>query len=88
MDIKGNFSLYDDIGFKSATSAFYLSNSFQCDVADNKRTNLNHTVNFQASRAWTGSTNSVSPQTSALGSGQALDITPAYYTAHMWLRTS
>lgn len=34
------------------------------------------------------STGSASPQTSALGSGQALDITPAYYTCHMWLRTS
>ena len=33
-------------------------------------------------------TSSASPQTSALGNGQALDITPAYYTTHMWLRTS
>ena len=41
---------------------------------------------FQASRSWTGSTNSVSPQTSSLGSGSALDVTPAYYTVHMWLR--
>lgn len=31
---------------------------------------------------------SASPQTSALGSGQALDITPSYYTVHMWLRIS
>lgn len=35
-----------------------------------------------------GTTSTASPQTSALGSGQALDITPAYYTTHMWLRTS
>lgn len=41
---------------------------------------------LKASLNWTGSTNSVSPQTSALGSGQALDITPSYYTVHMWLR--
>lgn len=34
------------------------------------------------------STGSASPQTNSLGSGQALDITPAYYTTHMWLRTS
>ena len=27
-------------------------------------------------------------KTIALGNGQALDITPAYYTTHMWLRTS
>ena len=35
-----------------------------------------------------GTTSSASPQTSALGSGKALDITPSYYTTHMWLRTS
>lgn len=34
--------------------------------------------NFDASKTWTGSTNSVSPQTSSLGSGSVLDITPAY----------
>jgi hypothetical protein len=45
-------------------------------------------VYFNASRTWTGSTSSASPQTSALGSGQALDITPSYYTCHMWLRIS
>lgn len=27
-----------------------------------------------------------SPQTSALGNGQAFDITPSYYSVHMWLR--
>ena len=43
-------------------------------------------IGFDASKSWTGSTNSVSPQTSALGSGSALDITPSYYTVHMWLR--
>ena len=43
---------------------------------------------FEASRSWTGTTNSASPQTSTLGSGQALDITPSYYTTHIWLRTS
>lgn len=31
-------------------------------------------------------TSTASPQTSALGSGSALDVTPAYYTCHMWLR--
>lgn len=45
-------------------------------------------ANFDASRSWTGSTNSVSPQTNPLGNGQALDIIPAYYTCHMWLRLS
>lgn len=35
-----------------------------------------------------GTIGSSSPKTSTLGSGQALDITPAYYSCHMWLRTS
>lgn len=43
-------------------------------------------IGFQASRSWTGTTNTAQPQTVNLGSGQALDITPAYYTVHMWLR--
>lgn len=43
-------------------------------------------IGFQASRSWTGTTNTAQPQTVNLGNGQALDITPAYYTVHMWLR--
>lgn len=43
-------------------------------------------IGFQASRSWTGTTNTAQPQTMNLGSGQALDIIPAYYTVHMWLR--
>lgn len=35
-----------------------------------------------------GNTGTSAPNTSALGSGQALDITPSYYTVHMWLRLS
>lgn len=45
-------------------------------------------VNDVNTKAGGSNTNSVSPQTNALGSGQALDITPSYYTTHMWLRTS
>lgn len=33
-------------------------------------------------------TGTASPFTSALGSGTALDITPAYYTVHIWKRLS
>ena len=43
-------------------------------------------INFDASKSWTGTTNTAQPQTVNLGNGQALDITPAYYTVHMWLR--
>ena len=47
-----------------------------------------HYRNFNTNSAGDGSSSTASPQTSALGSGQALDITPAYYTTHMWLRIS
>lgn len=40
----------------------------------------------KASSSGGGTTSSASPQTSALGSGSALDVTPSYYTCHMWLR--
>lgn len=33
-----------------------------------------------------GSTGTASPDTSALGSGTALDITPSFYTVHIWKR--
>ena len=35
-----------------------------------------------------GSTGTASPNTSTLGSGWSFDITPSYYTTHIWLRTS
>ena len=47
-----------------------------------------HYRNFNTNSAGGGSSSTASPQTSTLGSGQALDITPSYYTTHMWLRTS
>lgn len=89
MNITGSYLLtpghgvvYDD----GATGAFYAG------VHQGNRPNTmggpGKTLMFDASRSWKGTTNSVSPQTSALGSGQALDITPSYYTTHIWLRTS
>ena len=44
------------------------------------------TINFTASKSWTGMSTSASPYTSSLGSGTPLDITPAYYTVHIWKR--
>lgn len=74
-------------GTINTTGALYTSGYVsRPGLSDNNNINSPKDLQFQASRAWTGSTNSVSPQTSALGSGQALDITPSYYTVHMWLR--
>ena len=75
-------------GKNNAQGAF-VRNSTYDSAAEVGNHNWNSKgVDFKASRAWTGTTNSTSPQTNALGSGQALDITPSYYTTHMWLRTS
>lgn len=41
---------------------------------------------FDASKAWTGISTSASPFTSSLGSGTSLDITPSFYTVHIWKR--
>lgn len=83
MDITGSFGGLNN-QYDSADGAFYKSGSSEGAGSGGGDTR----VQFQASRSWTGTTNSASPQTNALGNGQALDITPSYYTTHMWLRTS
>lgn len=89
MDITGRIS--GEFGVTSVanqqiTGAFYPDQSEFSSSNGSGGGSLDRYVYFKASRTWTGSTNSVSPQTSALGNGNALDITPSYYTVHMWLR--
>ena len=45
-------------------------------------------VTSQTGEAGGDNTGTESPYTSTLGSGTALDITPAYYTVHIWKRLS
>lgn len=45
-------------------------------------------VTSQTGEAGGDNTGTASPYTSTLGSGTALDITPAYYTVHIWKRLS
>lgn len=91
MDIKGVAQPQTGIGYinhnagGTAEGAFYNAGALNYGLMGNDRTGGSK-LGFQASRNWIGSTNSVSPQTSVLGSGSALDITPSYYTVHMWLR--
>lgn len=89
MDITGTFAGYTVRVNSNISGAFTSDNATQSGPSstDNSVEGQN-TTTFTASRSWTGTTNSVSPQTNSLGSGQALDITPSYYTTHMWLRTS
>ena len=89
MDITGAVKTTTDFGVVrgpgSCTGAFAKTGSYSNRPEGASGTGSTD-FDFQASRSWTGSTNSVAPQTSALGSGSALDITPSYYTCHMWLR--
>lgn len=89
MDITGTFAGYTARENSNVSGAFTSDNATKSgpSTIDNNVEGQN-TTTFTASRSWEGTTNSVSPQTNALGNGQALDITPSYYTTHMWLRTS
>ena len=70
----------------STTGAFHTLSASRANRQSDSNGDSSNYLGFTASKSWTGSTNSVSPQTSVLGSGSALDITPSYYTVHMWLR--
>lgn len=73
----------------NVTNSNYIA-AFARDPSRNESYILRATTNAadvgKTSNNGSGTTGSFSLQTSALGSGQALDITPAYYTVHMWLR--
>ena len=89
MDITGTFAGYTVGGNSNISGAFISNNATKGGpVGTDDNIEGQNTTTFTASRSWKGTTNSASPQTNALGSGQALDITPSYYTTHMWLRTS
>lgn len=93
MDITGNMGFVGSQScgyYGSGSGVIYPSSYSRSSLFAQNPTqdNVYHGIGFQASRNWTGTTNTAQPQTVNLGSGQALDITPAYYTCHMWLRTS
>lgn len=92
MDITGSVGMQNDIGLITSGGEDTLpTGAFTKGTRRSNRINGysgtgTYDIKLEASRNWTGTTSSASPQTSALGSGQALDITPSYYTCHMWLR--
>ena len=90
MEITGKYNangLYETINSFVGEGAFYRADmSAKVTSWTYVSSSDSRGVGFQASRAWTGTTNTAQPQTVNLGSGQALDITPSYYTCHMWLR--
>ena len=74
--------------FNTAEGAFSVANSTGYGIGGSNAWAGTHykSFDFNASKTWTGTTNTAQPQTVNLGSGSALDITPSYYTVHMWLR--
>lgn len=80
---------YDRTPVKAASGAFVASYNGENVVhsGTDPYKYYDRTV-FTASRTWTGMSTSASPYTSSLGSGTPLDITPAYYTVHIWKRLS
>lgn len=83
MEITGDFYTSNYIKY-AGSGAFYTKQTGLSGHGGDSGSG--YKIGFQASRSWTGTTNTAQPQTMNLGSGQALDITPAYYTVHMWLR--
>ena len=83
MEITGDFYTSNYIKY-AGSGAFYTKQTGLGGHSGDSGSG--YKIGFQASRSWTGTTNTAQPQTMNLGSGQALDITPAYYTVHMWLR--
>ena len=81
---------YNQNNYGALTANNYISNA--AHIGDHQSYEFKGSINIpnvgKTKDAGGGNTSTASPQTSALGSGQALDITPSYYTAHMWLRTS
>ena len=74
--------------FNTTEGAFSVANSTSYGIGGSNAWAGTHykSFDFNASKTWTGTTNTAQPQTVNLGSGSALDITPSYYTVHMWLR--
>ena len=80
---------YDRTPVKSASGAFVASyNGEKVVHSGTDPYQYYDRTTFTASRTWTGMSTSASPYTSTLGSGTTLDITPAYYTVHVWKRLS
>lgn len=87
MDITGNFG-WKNYGLHNyADGAFKITGSSSSTFQGLNGSSPGST-DFQASRAWTGSTSSASPYTSAMGNGTPLTINPEHITIKAWKRLS
>ena len=79
---------YNQNNYGTLTASNYISNA--AHIGDHQSYEFKGSSNIpnvgKTKDSGNGTTGTVNPSTQALGSGQALDITPSYYTCHMWLR--
>jgi hypothetical protein len=86
-EITGTFAGYTVRGNSNVAGAFTSNNAtYQGPASTDSSVEGQNTTTFTASRSWTGMSTSASPFTTPLGSGTPLDITPSFYTVHIWKR--
>ena len=75
-------------GNPTHSGALYYSNIWSNGYAGGSERIVNLGFDSSRSGATSGSFGTVSTYTNNLGSGWGFDVTPSYYTTHIWLRTS
>lgn len=89
---KGTMEITGKVGSFSGSNSFYSEGALKLVAGGaNARSGNEYekvALELKASDGWTGMSTSASPYTNPLGSGTPLDITPAYYTVHIWKRLS
>ena len=89
MEITGVIKVPDRNNTSGAESgAFYNITQQDTNQFAPSETRDGARVGFQASRSWTGTTNTAQPQTVNLGKGTPFSIIPPYLVVNIWKRLS
>ena len=89
MNITGTFGWQNGTEKDFATKAFSVSGPWQKYYGHTDAANgITPTYTFDASRSWTGSTGSATPNTNSLGSGSSISYMPNYIQIKLWKRLS
>lgn len=87
MDITGNFTASQHK--KVLANGAFVQTANQSSGFDGQGNYGDmRTINFTASKSWTGTTNTAQPQTVNLGKGTPFSILPPYLTVNIWKRLS
>lgn len=90
MNITGSMGLREMISGVASSGAFSTSNQWTPNTHRVRGEGYNSTVNFDASRTWTGSTSSAGDHSHSIsiGSSGGVETRPRNRTVRVWLRTS